>query len=80
LAGVEVAGSVVDVVIGVDVVDVVGHAEEEAVDEAVAQVVDDAVDESAGAARTVLEVKAKMARMLGVNFILVNVRSRNFLG
>jgi hypothetical protein len=45
-------------VVGVDEVDVVGHAEEEA------------VDESAAAARTALEVKAKMARMLGANFIL----------
>jgi 2-keto-3-deoxy-L-rhamnonate aldolase RhmA len=72
LAGVEVAGGV-DVV-GVDgvdvdhVVDVVGHAEEDAVDEAV----DESVDESAGAgaAMTALEAKAKTARILCVNFIL----------
>jgi hypothetical protein len=68
LAGVEVAGGV-DVV-GVDgvdvdhVVDVVGHAEEDAVDES--------VDESAGAgaAMTALEAKAKTARIPSVNFIL----------
>lgn len=51
-------------VVGVDGVDVVGHAEEDAVDEA--------VDESAGAgaAMTALEAKAKTARILSVNFIL----------
>jgi len=51
-------------VVGVDGVDVVGHAEEDAVDEF--------VDESAGAgaAMTALEAKAKTARILSVNFIL----------
>jgi hypothetical protein len=68
LAGVEVTRGV-DVV-GVDgvdvdhVVDVVGHAEEDAVEES--------VDEStgAGAAMIALEAKAKTARILSVNFIL----------
>ena len=51
-------------VAGVDGVDVVGHAEEDAVDES--------VDESAGAgaAMTALEAKAKTARILSMNFIL----------
>ena len=44
-------------IVGVDELDVVGHAEEEV------------VDGSAGAARIVLEVKAKMARILCENFI-----------
>jgi hypothetical protein len=64
LAGVEVAGGIN--VVGIDgvdvdhVVDVVGHAEEDAVDESA----------GAGAAMTALEAKAKTARILSVNFIL----------